>query len=254
MQFNKYIGIDYSGARSPQCRLSGLQVYLSKHSQLPQIVKTPSEPANQHWNWSRKEVAHWLIEQIKEDLVIIGIDHSFSFPDSYFKRYGLQTWDEFLTDFCQHWPTHEPYYVDDLRDNNPRTGNNTDLRLTESWTSSAKSVFHFDVQGQVAKSSHAGIPWLYHIRQQIGNRVHFWPYDGFEIPPLKSVIAEVYPSILKNRYLKEDRNPDQHDAYSISRWLNEADNKGILNNYFNPPLTDEEIEIVSREGWILGIY
>ena len=36
------------------------------------------------------------------------------------------------------------------------------LRLTEERAGSTKSVFQFDVQGSVAKSTHAGIPWLLH--------------------------------------------------------------------------------------------
>jgi hypothetical protein len=36
----------------------------------------------------------------------------------------------------------------------------------------AKSVFHFDVPGSVAKSTHAGLPWLKYLRQKMGERVH----------------------------------------------------------------------------------
>jgi hypothetical protein len=54
-------------------------------------------------------------------------------------------------------------------------------RLTEERSGSAKSVFHFDVQGSVAKSTHAGIPWLRFIRQPLGKRVHFWPFDGWDV-------------------------------------------------------------------------
>ena len=78
---------------------------------------------------------------------IVGIDHAFSFPHSYFQRYELTGWERFLEDFVQHWPTDEPNtYVDFIRDNEPqRTGKRDELRITEKWTSSAKSVFLFDV-------------------------------------------------------------------------------------------------------------
>jgi hypothetical protein len=49
-----------------------------------------------------------------------------------------------------------------------RTGNARWRRLTEERAGGAKSVFHFDVQGSVAKSTHAGIPWLRFIRQRLG--------------------------------------------------------------------------------------
>jgi len=78
----------------------------------------------------------------------IGIDHAFSFPMSYMQRYGIETWDQFLDDFMRHRPTADPHTcVDLLRDNNQRTGKTGELRLCEQWTTGAKSVFQFDVQG-----------------------------------------------------------------------------------------------------------
>ena len=52
-------------------------------------------------------------------------------------------------------------------------------------------MFHFDVQEQVAKFTHAGIPWLRYIRLNVKDRVHFWPFDGWNIPANCSVVAEV---------------------------------------------------------------
>jgi hypothetical protein len=49
-----------------------------------------------------------------------------------------------------------------------RMGNARWRRLTEERTGRAKSVFHFGVQGSVAKSTHAGIPWLRFIRHAAG--------------------------------------------------------------------------------------
>jgi hypothetical protein len=46
-----------------------------------------------------------------------------------------------------------------------RAGDPRWLRLTESWTPSAKSVFLFDVQGSVAKSTHAGLQRLRFLRE-----------------------------------------------------------------------------------------
>ena len=74
------------------------------------------------------------------------------------------------------------------------------LRLTDQKSGTARSVFDFGeqggLQGQVATSTHAGIPWLCHIRRQLGERVRFWPFDGFHPIPGKSVIAEVYRKII----------------------------------------------------------
>ena len=48
----------------------------------------------------------------------------------------------------------------------------------------------FDVQGSVAKSTHAGLPWLRHLRRECKRSVHFWPFDG-GIPEGSSVVAEI---------------------------------------------------------------
>ena len=134
-----------------------------------------------------------------------------------------------------------------------RTGRTDEFRLCERWTSSAKCVFQFDMQGSVAKSSHAGIPWLKQIRETVDERVHFWPYDGWTPSAGKAVIAEVYPSIFRNRYPREGRTADEQDAYAVARWLAETAARGALARYFEPPLTLPERIVADREGWILGV-
>jgi len=93
-------------------------------------------------------------------------------------------------------------------------------------TGRAKSVLHFDARGSVAKSTHAGIPWLRFIRQRLGSRVHFWPLDGWDIPTGRSAIAEVYPALWSPAFDRQGRTGDQHDAFSIAAWLSRADYNG----------------------------
>ena len=270
--FSFFVGIDYSGAQTPTSRLKGLQVYAARSGGTPEQVKTPAtvqalgraQRQSLPRYWSRAEVAQWIIGVVRQgERALIGIDHGFSFPDSYFRRYGLTSWEEFLADFRRHWPTDgDNTYIDFIRDRIPgfwlpgmeaREGKSTDLRLCERWTSSAKSVFHFDVQGSVAKSTHAGIPFLARIREACADRVHFWPFDGWLPPENKTVIAEVYPSIFRNRYPRANRSVDEQDAWATARWLSETTAGGHLSRYLDPPLTREEREIAGREGWILGI-
>lgn len=126
---------------------------------------------------------------------LIGIDHGFSFP--------------------RDWPTHEPdMYIDFIQHGNMgggrnRMGETTWLRLTERWTATAKSVFLFNVQGSVAKSTFAGLPWLLYLRNWCKRPIHFWPFDGWEVPQGKSVVAEVYPSLWTRRFEKESRDVDE---------------------------------------------
>lgn len=102
-------------------------------------------------------------------------------------------WPIFIDDFQRHWPTDENIYVDFVRDGGvgdgaAHMGNARWRRLTEDRAGGAKSVFHFDVQGSVAKSTHAGIPWLRFIRLRLGDRAHFWPSTAgtfrLGVPPL----------------------------------------------------------------------
>ena len=106
----------------------------------------------------------------------------------------------------------------------------------------------------MAKSTHAGIPWLYRIRQAVGKNVHFWPFDGWQVRQGKSVIAEVFPFVLRRRYPAENRTVDQHDAYAVARWLREMDSGRNLDEvYFDPPMTGRERKVAELEGWILGV-
>ena len=116
----------------------------------------------------------------------------------------------------------------------------------------AKSVFHFDCQGSVAKSTHAGIPWLRFIRQRMPT-VHFWPFDGWDIPAGRSAMVEVYPSLWRHQFPAGDRNGDQQDAYMVATWLKQADNDGTLQTALHPRLTPPEQTVATVEGWILGV-
>ena len=127
------------------------------------------------------------------------------------------------------------------------------LRLTERWTVSARSVFMFDVQGATAKAAHAGIPWLKWLRDEVGDRLHFWPFDGWHLPADKSVIAEVHPSVFRRRYAREQRPPEEHDAYATARWMADMAARDALEACFQPPLTPMERDVAELEGWMLGV-
>jgi hypothetical protein len=117
----------------------------------------------------------------------------------------------------------------------------------------AKSVFHFDVPGSVAKSTHAGIPWLRFLRSRTGERVHFWPFDGWTFPQGKSAVVEVYPALWSHSFPRDGRNSDQQDAYAAAAWLRRSDQDGNLERFLTPSLTDNERKVAQIEGWILGI-
>ena len=134
-----------------------------------------------------------------------------------------------------------------------RSGDPRWRRVTELRARTAKSVFHFDVQGSVAKSTHAGIPWLRYIRQHAKARVHFWPFDGWSPPPNCSVVAEVYPALWSRTFPTAGRTADQQDAYATAEWMPRADGDGTLEKFLCLEIEPDERETAEVEGWILGV-
>jgi hypothetical protein len=82
--------------------------------------------------------------------------------------------------------------------------------------------------GEVATSTHAGLPWLLFLREKCRRPSHFWPFDGWEIPEGKSVVAEVYPSLWTRRFPRDDRDGDEQAANAAAAWLRRADRTGSL--------------------------
>lgn len=228
--FNRYIGIDYSGAETCDSSLKGLRIYMWDNSTEPREIAPP--PSLRRY-WTRKGITEWLVEKLSEQQrTLVGIDHGFSFPLQYFEKYGLpRDWPSFLDDFQEHWPTDEACtYVDFVRDGAcgngaARCGDSRWRRITEV-RAGAKSVFHFDVPGSVAKSTHAGIPWLRFLRKAVGDRIYFWPFDGWAVPPGKSAVVEVYPALWSHSFPRDGRDSHQQDTYAVAEWLRRSDLAG----------------------------
>ena len=255
--FDRYIGIDYSGAETPTAGLKGLRVYAGDRSSAADEVLPP---AGSRRHWTRRGVSEWLLERVREpQATLVGMDHGFSFPREYFEAHALPLdWPTLLDDFQRHWPTDaDDTSVEMVRkgvrgDAAARNGDARWRRAAEKRTGAAKSVFHFDVSGSVAKSTHAGLPWLRRLRREAGERVHFWPFDGWAVPSGRSVVLEIYPSLWSGEVAPEDRSADQHDAYCVAEWLRRADGDGTLAAFLEPAMSPAEREAARFEGWILG--
>lgn len=200
------------------------------------------------------------MERLSESpATLVGIDHGFSFPLKYFEKYRLaRDWSAFLDDFQRHWPTDEKNtYVDFVREGEcgngaARCGDSRWRRITEV-RAGAKSVFHFDVPGSVAKSTHAGIPWLRFLRKSVGDRVPFWPFDDWTVPLGRSAVVEIYPALWSHSFPRNGRDSHQQDAYAAAEWLRRSDQDGSLERFFSPSLSEYERKVAGIEGWILGV-
>lgn len=234
-----------------------MRVYQASLQEAPVEIFTP--PSLRKY-WSRAALADWLATALEHgEPTLVGMDHGFSFPLRYFEVHQLPPdWPSFLDDFHAHWPTDaKNLYVDFVRNGSAgrgveRMGSSRWRRLTEELCG-AKSVFHFDVPGSVAKSTHAGLPWLRYLRQQLGERLHCWPFDGWNVSSGKSVLVEAYPSLWKGRFPAQQRTPDQQDAYTIAAMLQQADHSGQLGEWLQPGLSPAMAGVAQVEGWILGV-
>ncbi len=238
------------GAQTPTASLKGLRVYLAEGDAPPVEVLPPPSPRKY---WTRKGIAEWLVERLAEDApTLVGVDHGFSFPLRYFEAHGLLPTGRASSMIFS--GTGRPTRIAPMSSSCATASAATRWRrLAEERAGGAKSVFHFDVQGSVAKSTHAGIPWLRFIRQRLGARVHFWPFDGWDIPAGRSAIAVVYPALWSRGFANEGRTSDRHDAFSIAAWLSRADRDGSLAALMNPDLSPSERTLAQVEGWILGV-
>ena len=96
-QFDRYIGIDYSGAKTPTSSLPGLRVYAADQGSPPEEVQPPPSPRK---HWTRKDLAEWLRGELNKPVpTAVGIDHAFSFTLVYFEKHHLpHDWPAFLDD------------------------------------------------------------------------------------------------------------------------------------------------------------
>ena len=210
-----------------------------------------------------------MVDRLKEQdtPTLVGIDHAFSLPLDYFRLYSHLLggdWDDFLDDFRKYWPTDQSgvtvrsQYIKqvsrmmEIEEGGYRFGLPNWFRLTDP--PKAKSTFDFLVKdGEVATSTHAGLPWLRYIRCKLEKeKVHFWPFDGWEICEGRSAIVEVYPRIWQGDVVSKGSTGHRKDAYVIARWMGDADKGDRLREFFRPNLTEAECNQARKEGWIFG--
>lgn len=253
----KFVGIDYSGAQTATSRLPGLRLCIAGEKGAPEELR------NDGRNWTRQALAKKIADLLTNatEPHIVGIDHAFSFPIGYHEKHDLADYDAFLSHLTTRWPGLATGSVDDALAADRPTDEialqyqPAGLRTCDCWTSSASSVYRLQGQGCVGKSSLAGIPWLHALRAELGDSAHFWPFDGWQPPENTHLICEIYPSLWKRRFPHPNPQANEHqrDAWCTASWMQEMHARGVLQDYFSPPLSDEERQAATLEGWILGV-
>jgi hypothetical protein len=61
------------------------------------------------------------------------------------------------------------------------------------------------------------LPDALYVHRQVGDKVHFWPLDGWDIPSVRSAIVEAYPPTWRRGRVKPaNMTDDQYDAYTVA--------------------------------------
>ena len=259
-RYERYIGIDYSGAATSDDPLPGLAIYEAFPNEPARRVANPNHGKGR---WTRRAIALWLKEILSERCApptAVAIDHCFSLPEEFFTRHlPTPRWEELLSFVTEHWPLHLPgLTAEGYREEIESFATQERLRLCERWTSSAKSIFQLQGTGSVGKSSFCGMAWLWWLHTQLPPRsssIHYWPFHGFDPPPRTHLIAESYPALFWRRFTPPPHvSVHERDAYALATWIARTDRTGHLSHYLNPPLTAPERRQARREGWILGVW
>lgn len=270
--FDKYIGIDYSGAGEPRSPNKSIAVASTEMSK-PAIILSNTMPVhrlsinsrlsnNSGTIWSREDIYLFLRNEFvsSKQRIIVGIDHGFSYPRSIMKSLNLSTWNDFLKWFNTNWKTTK-HAVEYCKKQNHFISS-TERRLVEKeFAPTCKGVVDLDRvegrQGTVSYSTHAGLSWVYRLRRLQHLKVinlHFWPFDGPLVDESCHVIFEGYPALYKKRVaLDPSLNEHERDAFAVAAWLRDRDQNNTLQHYLSlPTLSESELRLSELEGWILG--
>lgn len=271
--FDKYIGIDYSGAGEPYKANKGIAVAIAERDKLNAAILMNSNsartifdklrlPLSNEASWSRKDIYLYLRNEFatSKQRIIVGIDHGFSYPEAVMQSLNLQTWDEFLKWFNTNWKTAK-HSVEFCKQRMPYISSTARRLVEREFVTTAKGVLDLDRaqgrQGAVSYSTHAGLAWIYRLRRLQKRsllNIHFWPYDGPVVDDNAHVIFEGYPALYKKRVsAPEELNEHERDAFYIASWLRDRDHVNTLQQYLMlSTLCHKELKLTKLEGWVLG--
>ena len=145
----------------------------------------------------------------------------------------------------------------DLQDAHPQ-----ERRIADGHAKGAKTVWQLFYTGSVGSQALLGIPALERLRHWPGLRgqVAVWPFDSdLAVPDKPVVLAEVYPSLLKDAIDAHARPDEVRDSAQVrvnAHAFASLDKANKLEPLFGGPRdlsTDQRKQVVNEEGWILGL-
>ena len=135
-------------------------------------------------------------------------------------------------------------------------------RIADSQARGAKTVWQLAYAGSVGSQVLLGLSTLKRLVEHpfIEGRLAVWPFDtGLRAPEAQAVIAEIYPSLLRNEVrerMNEGEIPDAAQVRVNAEAFARLDLQGGLAPLFEgaPYLDADERRIIeTEEAWILGL-
>ena len=135
-------------------------------------------------------------------------------------------------------------------------------RIADSHAKGAKTVWQLAYAGSVGSQVLLGLPPLKRLVEHplMEGRLAVWPFDtGLRAPEAQAVIAEIYPSLLRNEVrerMNEGEIPDAAQVRVNAEAFARLDLQGGFAPLFEgaPYLDAEERRIIeTEEAWILGL-
>ncbi len=135
-------------------------------------------------------------------------------------------------------------------------------RITDLHARGAKTVWQLAYAGSVGSQVLLGLPILKRLVEHplMEGRLAVWPFDtGLRAPEAQGVIAEIYPSLLRNEVRERTNKGEIPDAAQVrvnAEAFARLDLQGGLSPLFEgaPDLDADQRRIIeTEEAWILGL-
>ena len=259
MDFDRFVGVDWSGARDR--RLPSLQVAMATAGRCPPRLVPPPDGRK---NWTRSVFADWLVETLSgNDRVLVGLDFAFSFPrrdtgeffpgvcDPDAPSTACDLWqrvddlcgakgkDFFAGAFVEEG-RYAPYFLL-LGKGGARYEHRlrmTDERCGQKGLGRPETVFKLVGPTQVGKGSLAGMRVLHHLRSHLC----VWPFDRLPKSRSVAVVVEVYPGAFVHMSKVTSSNPPSRPTVRKAKVSDMETLNRIMEFYDSEPLRDDVLE------------
>ncbi|WP_207484318.1 hypothetical protein [Arenibaculum pallidiluteum] len=205
--FQRYVAIDWSGARGPGYRGVAL-AECRPGRDAPRLVPPDGT------RWTRTAVAEWILRRLDDGPALIGFDMAFSLPFAkagrHLARQGAGAFDlwaavdeaaagapDFLgSPYVERHPG--DFWISGARpDSYVEVRRATELACAAEGLGRPQSPYHLIGSKQVGRGALAGMRVLHHLRARSDGRIAFWPMQ--EPRPGATVCVEIYPRLFLRR-------------------------------------------------------